>query len=80
MEYKPPEPAKGYQKQIKKVEPPAKPAKPKGNYTPSPTAQKWPALVEAIENGNVDAVKQLIEEGVNLNLSRNGVTPLMLAA
>jgi ankyrin repeat protein len=80
MEDKVPGPAKGYQKQIKKEEKPVKPSKPKGSYAPSPTAQKWPALVEAIENGNVDVVKRLIEEGVNVNLSRNGVTPLMLAA
>jgi ankyrin repeat protein len=80
MEDKVPGPVKGYQKQIKKEEKPVKPSKPKGSYAPSPTAQKWPVLVEAIEQGNIDAVKKLIEEGVNVNLSRNGVTPLMLAA
>jgi len=80
MENNVPGPVKGYQKLIKKEEKPVKPAKPKGNYAPSPTAQKWPALVEAIEKGNVDVVKKLIEEGINVNLSRNGVTPLMLAA
>lgn len=80
MEDKVPGPVKGYQKQIKKEEKPVKPSKPKGSYAPSPTAQKWPVLVEAIEQGNVDTVKKLIEEGINVNLSRNGVTPLMLAA
>jgi ankyrin repeat protein len=81
MEDKIPGPVKGYQKQIKKEETPVKPpSKPKGSYAPSPTAQKWPVLVEAIESGNVEVVKKLIEEGVNVNLSRNGVTPLMLAA
>ncbi len=80
MENKVPGPVKGYQKQIKKEEKPVKPPKPKGNYAPSPTAQKWPVLVEAIEQGKVDVVKKLIEEGINLNLSRNGVSPLMLAA
>jgi ankyrin repeat protein len=80
MEEKVPGPVKGYQKQIKKEEKPVKPSKPKGSYAPSPTAQKWPALVEAIEHGNVDVVKKLIEEGINVNLSRNGITPLMLAA
>ncbi len=80
MENKVPGPVKGYQKQIKKEEKPARPPKPKGNYAPSPTAQKWPALVEAIEQGKAEAVKKLIEEGINVNLSRNGVTSLMLAA
>ncbi len=77
-------PSKGYQKQIKKEEPaPKSPSKPKGNYGPaytSPTAKKWPFLVEALNDGNADAVKQLIEEGVNVNLLRDGVTPLMTAA
>ena len=80
MEDKVPGPVKGYQKQVKKEEKPVKPSKPKGSYAPSTTAQKWPVLIEAIEQGKVDVVKQLIEEGVNVNLSRNGVTPLMLAA
>ncbi|OGW33573.1 MAG: hypothetical protein A2X58_07465 [Nitrospirae bacterium GWC2_56_14] len=80
MEDKVPGPVKGYQKQVKKEEKPIKPPKPKGNYAPSPTAQKWPVLAEAIEKGNVDVVKKLIEEGINVNIGRNGITPLMLAA
>jgi len=71
---------KGYQKQIKKEE--AQP-KPKKNVTPdysSPLAKKWPALIEAIEKGDAGAVQKLIEEGLNVNLARSGVTPLMVAA
>ncbi len=75
-------PSKGYQKQIKKDEA-APPSKPKGHYNPtytSPTAKKWPLMVEALNKGDVDAVKQLIEDGVKVNLLHDGVTPLMMAA
>jgi ankyrin repeat protein len=85
MENKIPGPAKGYQKKTKKEGKDAKPlskASP-GKYNPdyaSPTAKKWPRLIEALESGNVSVVKQLIEEGINVNVSRDGVTPLMVAA
>ncbi len=85
MENKIPGPAKGYQKKTKKEGKDAKPlskASP-GKYNPdyaSPTAKKWPRLIEALESGNVSVVKQLIEEGININVSRDGVTPLMVAA
>ncbi len=75
-------PSKGYQKQIKMDEA-APPSKPKGHYNPSytsPTAKKWPHMAEALNKGDVDAVKKLIEEGVNVNLLHDGVTPLMRAA
>jgi ankyrin repeat protein len=82
MEDKVPAPSKGYQKQIKKEDKDAQP-KPKANVTvdySSPTAKKWPLLLEALQNGNLETVKQLIEEGINVNLLRDGVTPLMIAA
>lgn len=81
MEENKPAPAnKGYQK-IKK-EPEAKePPKPKGSVDySSPNAKKWPAMNAAIESGNVEVVRQFIEEGLNVNLSQDGVTPLMRAA
>lgn len=84
MENKPPGPSKGYQKQIKKDDPKARPlSKAKGSPHPdysSPAAKKWPLFIEAVESGNVDVVNQLIEEGLNINVSRDGTTPLMLAA
>ena len=84
MENKVPGPSKGYQKQIKKDVPQARPlSKAKGSshtgYS-SPAAKKWPLFLEAVESGNVDAVNKLIEEGLNINVSRDGTTPLMLAA
>jgi ankyrin repeat protein len=85
MENKIPGPAKGYQKKAKKEGRNAKQlskASP-GKYNPdysSPTAKKWPHLIEALESGNVSVVKQLIEEGINVNVSRDGATPLMIAA
>ncbi len=83
MENPPQGPSKGYQKQIKKETAPKPPSKPKGQYGPgysSPTAKRWPLMLEALNNGNVDDVKKLIEEGVNVNLLRDGITPLMIAA
>jgi ankyrin repeat protein len=84
MENKTPGPSKGYQKQIKKDDPKTRPlSKAKGNPHPdysSPSAKKWPLFKEALESGNVDVVNQLIEEGLNMNVSRDGTTPLMLAA
>ena len=74
--------SKGYQKKIKKEDKEAQP-KPKANVNvaySSPTAKKWPLLLEALQNGNLEAVKQLIEEGINVNLLRDGVTPLMIAS
>ncbi len=81
MESKTPGPSKGYQKQIKKDDQP-KP-KPKSSYNPdysSPTAKKWPQFMEALQTGNAETVKQLIEEGINVNILREGATPLMVAA
>lgn len=84
MEDKLPGPAKGYQKQPKKegtnAQPPSKPKKNINTDYSSPTAKKWPLLLEALEAGDVSALKRLIEEGINVNVIRNGVTPLMLAA
>ncbi|HUI68417.1 MAG TPA: ankyrin repeat domain-containing protein [Nitrospirota bacterium] len=85
MENKISGPSKGYQKKTKKEGRDAKPLSKAGpgkynrDYA-SPTAKKWPQLIEALEIGNVSVVKQLIEEGININLSRDGVTPLMVAA
>ncbi len=80
MENTPQGPSKGYQKQVQKTTTDApKKAKSPVDYS-SPTAKKWPLMVDALNSGNVDAVKQLIEEGVNVNLLRDGVTPLMIAA
>ncbi len=84
MENKVPGPSKGYQKQIKKDVPKARPlSKAKGSSQPdysSSAAKKWPLFLEAVESGNVDVVNKLIEEGLNVNVSRDGTTPLMLAA
>lgn len=83
MEQKAPGPSKGYQKQIKKdAQPPAKPKRDSNaplDYS-SPAAKKWPKLIEAIRSGNAGEVRQLIEEGINVNILRDGVTPLMIAA
>ncbi|HUI45595.1 MAG TPA: ankyrin repeat domain-containing protein [Nitrospirota bacterium] len=79
MESTTPGSAKGYQKQVKKEPPP----KPKANRTTdysSPMAKKWPLFLNALESGNVDDVKQIIEDGLNVNVLRDGVTPLMIAA
>jgi ankyrin repeat protein len=84
MESKMPGPSKGYQKQIKKNESGAQPrSKPKISHSTdysSPTAKKWPLFVDALEKGDLDAVKKLIEEGINVNVIRDGVSPLMVAA
>ncbi len=75
-----PGPSKGYQKKIKKENKEAQP-KTKANVDySSPMAKKWPLLLEALQNGNLEVVKQLIEEGINVNLLRDGVTPLMIAS
>lgn len=80
-----PGPSKGYQKKTATEAPPE--PKPKrdpnaqgGLDYSSPTAKKWPLLLAALESNNAVAVSQLIEEGINLNVKRDGVTPLMLAA
>jgi len=84
MENNVPGPSKGYQKQIKiEAATPRPLSKTKGSSHPdysSPAAKKWPQFVEAIEGGDVEAVKQLVEEGINVNVVRDGVTPLMIAA
>ena len=80
MEETAPEPSKGYQKKVTKEAPPAaKPKRDPSEYA-SPTAKKWPAMIEALEAGNVDAVKQMLEEGMNVNVLLAGVSPLMIAA
>ena len=81
-ENKVPSPSKGYQKQVKKEDTKTQ-RKPSANVRvdySSPTAKKWPLLLEAINNGNLETVKKLIEDGVNVNLIREGVTPLMIAS
>jgi ankyrin repeat protein len=83
MENPVPGPSKGYQKKIKKDGEPAPKINPekKANIDySSPMAKKWPLLLDALESGNVDSVKKYIEEGMNVNIIRNGVTPLMIAA
>jgi ankyrin repeat protein len=81
MEGTSPGSSKGYQKQIKKDAPPPPKQKihPSTDYS-SPAAKKWPKFVDAIKSGDVDGVKQFIDEGLNVNLVRDGVTPLMIAA
>jgi ankyrin repeat protein len=84
VEHKAPGPSKGYQKQIKKDVPKARPlSKAKGSSSPdysSAAAKKWPLFIEAVESGNVEVVNRLIAEGFNINVSRDGTTPLMGAA
>jgi len=78
-----PGPSKGYQKKIKKdpeSAPSTNPAKKANIDYSSPAAKKWPLLLEALEQGNVESVKKHIEEGMNVTMLRNGVTPLMIAA
>jgi len=78
MESTTPGPAKGYQKQVKKAPPPKLKANRTTDYS-SPMAKKWPQFLDALESGNVDGVKQIIDEGLNVNVLRDGVTPLMIA-
>jgi ankyrin repeat protein len=84
MENKLPGPAKGYQKKPKEEGKKApQPPKEKKKYNPdyaSLTAKKWPRFIEALESGNISVVKQLIKEGINVNVIRDGLTPLMVAA
>jgi ankyrin repeat protein len=82
MEENTPPVHKGYQKQIKKAprEAPAKPKAPVSRDYASPMAKKWPALLEAIESDDAGVVHKLINEGLNVNVMRDGVTPLMIAA
>jgi ankyrin repeat protein len=77
-----PSPSKGYQKKINTKDKKAQ-LKHKANISvdySSPTAKKWPLLLESIQNGNLEVVKKLIDEGINVNLMREGVTPLMVAS
>jgi len=80
MEGTAPGPNKGYQKQIKKdAAPPPKPkTHPPADYS-SPAAKKWPKFIEAIQSGDVEKVREFIAEGMNVNLVRDGATPLMIA-
>jgi len=80
MEDKAPGPAKGYQKKIAKEAVSSPPPKKTNTDYSSPAAKKWPFFIAALESGNVDDVTRMIEEGINVNLSRDGVTPLMVAA
>jgi ankyrin repeat protein len=77
-----PGPSKGYQKQIKKEDNESQP-QPKSNVKvdySSPMAKKWPLLLEALQKGDLETVEKMIEEGINVNLVRDGVTPLMIAS
>ena len=81
MEDKTPGPSKGYQKQVK-APPNSQPSpahKTPADYS-SPKAKQFLLFLEALESGNVDSVKNFIEDGVNVNISHSGVTPLMIAA
>jgi ankyrin repeat protein len=82
MEQTLPRSNKGYQKTVtrtdKSAPTPQRAAHPH-DYT-SPAAKKWPLLADAVRRGNAEAVKKLLEEGLNVNVLRDGVTPLMLAA
>ncbi len=84
MENKAPGPSKGYQKQIKKIDPNSRPSstsrKSTGLDYGSTTAKNWPRFIEALESGDVDALNELIKEGLNVNVTRDGTTPLMFAA
>lgn len=80
MENPTPGKSKGYQKQVKKEAPPLAPKEPRAVDYSSPAAKKWPLFLEALEAGNVSGVRKLVEEGLNLNIMRDGATPLMLAA
>ena len=69
MENKTPGPSKGYQKQVKKDATNAQQqskAKKSGHpdYSSPTHRKKWSHFVEAVESGNVDDVKRLIEEGL----------------
>ncbi len=76
-------PSKGYQKRVSKSGSKPQTARAQKStaidYT-SPAAKKWPLFLKALESGNTDAVTQFIAEGINVNVLRSGVTPLMIAA
>ncbi|HXY54772.1 MAG TPA: ankyrin repeat domain-containing protein [Nitrospirota bacterium] len=83
MENKLPGPSKGYQKKPKKEGKDLPAPKPKKSYNPDyalAAAKKWSSFTEALESGNISAVEQLIKEGFNVNITRDGLTPLMVAA
>lgn len=80
MENPAPGKSMGYQKRVKQAAPgPARKAPQQTDYA-SPLAKKWPQMREALEKGNADVVRSLIDEGMNINILRDGVTPLMIAA
>ncbi|MDH4162887.1 MAG: ankyrin repeat domain-containing protein [Nitrospirota bacterium] len=75
--------APGAQPKIKPKTKPQPQPKAKSKYIPgqtSVTAQKWPQFREALEAGDLETVKKLIAEGVNANVTRDGSTPLFIAA
>ena len=82
MEQKTPSSSQGYQKkQINKnIQPPSPSKKKETHDYSSPTAKKIPLFMDAISSGDVGAVQKFIEERMNVNITRSGVTPLMLAA
>jgi ankyrin repeat protein len=82
MEQKTPSSSQGYQKkQIdKNIQPPSPSKKKETHDYSSPIAKKIPLFMDAISNGDLSAVQKFIEEGMNVNITRSGVTPLMLAA
>jgi ankyrin repeat protein len=81
MEQKTPNSSKGYQKQINKnIQPPSPPKKKETHDYSSPTAKKIPLFMDAIASGDIGAVQKFIDEKMNVNITRSGVTPLMLAS
>ena len=81
MEQKTPNSSQGYQKQINKnIQPPSPSKKKETHDYSSPTAKKIPLFMDAISSGDLSVVQKFIEEKMNVNITRSGVTPLMLAA
>ena len=81
MEQKTPISSQGYQKKItKNIQPPSPSKKKETHDYTSPMAKKIPLFMDAISSGDLSAVQKFIEEKMNVNISRSGETPLMLAA
>jgi hypothetical protein len=80
MESSSPGKSLGYQKKVKQETPEPAHAAPHPVDYSSPLAKKWPQMLEALETGNADVVRSIIDEGLNINNLRDGVTPLMIAA
>ncbi len=81
MEQKTPISSQGYQKKSNKNIQPLSPTKKKETHDySSPIAKKIPLFMDAISSGDISAVQKFIDEKMNVNISRSGDTPLMLAA